>query len=120
MAQSFFFFFSLTQIPSLNSENLYGGPITLSYDRGFASYSGLPTSPYTDQPESPHTQQVHHVPQRRVSTLSTMTDGLPMYRQNPNFDEFAPVPSSSNANANTNEKRGRTRANRAVATNPRG
>ena len=58
MAQSLFFF-SLTQIPSLNSENLYGGPITLSYDRGFASYSGLPSTQYTDQPESPRTQQVH-------------------------------------------------------------
>jgi hypothetical protein len=91
-----------------NRNNLYGSPITLSYDRGSSSYSGMPSTLNTNQSgsSSPHSQQIYHDPhdlQRRTTTLSTMTDRPPMYSPSPNFDESAPV-SSSSSNSITNEK----------------
>ena len=85
------------------SESLHGPPITLSYDRGTSSYSGLPSTLYSDQSATslPRTQPIHHDPQRRISTLSIMSDRPPMYRPNSILDESAPVSSS---NGNTNEK----------------
>jgi hypothetical protein len=94
-----------------SSKSLYGPPVTLSYydpyDQGASSYSGQPFTPYMDQsgPSSPHAQQVHHGPQRRISALSTMTDMPPMYRPNPISEESAPILSSS-SNGYTNEKSG--------------
>ena len=96
-----------------DSNNLYGSPVTLSYDRVSSSYSGVPSTVYTNQSGSsliPRSQQIHHDPhdlQRRISTLSTMTDRPPMYSPSPNFDESAPA-SSSSSNGNTNEKLGRS------------
>ena len=92
------------------SNNLYGPPITLSYDHGSTSYSGLPFPLYTNQSGSslPRTPQVHHGPQRRISTLSMMSDRPPMYYRDPVLDESAPI-SSSSSSGNTNEKSGRSR-----------
>ena len=95
----------LAQIPSFNSNNLYRPPITLSYDRGSSSYSGLPSTHYTNQSASslPGAQEIRHNPQRRTSTLSMMSDRPPMYYPNPILDESVPV-SSSSSNGNSNEK----------------
>ena len=90
-----------------NSNSLYGPPIILSYDRGSSSYSGVPSTLYTNQSVSslPRAQQIHQDPQGRVSTHSTMTDMPPMYCRNPTSDDSAPVSSSSSI-GNTNEKSG--------------
>jgi len=55
----------------ITSKSLYGPPITLSYDCGSSSYSGQPSTLYTNQSgsSSPNTQ-----PQRQISTLSMMTN----------------------------------------------
>ena len=96
------------QIPFFNSNNLYRPPIILSYDRdrGSSSYNGPPSTLYTDQSASslPFAQETHHNPQRRISTLSTLSDRPPMYYPNPILDESVPVSSSSSSNGNTNDK----------------
>ena len=100
-----------------DSNNLYGSgppPVTLAYDRGSSSYSGVPSTIYTNQSGSsllPRSQQVHHDPQdlqRRISTLSTMTDRPPVYSPSPILDESVPG-SSLSSNGNTDEKMGRSR-----------
>jgi hypothetical protein len=75
-----------------NSNNPYD-----PYDPGSSSYSGLPSTLYTNQSGSslPRTPQVRHEPQGRTSTLPMMTDMPPMYYRNPILDESAPVSSSS-------------------------
>ena len=105
MAQSSFFVAPCSN-SFFNSKNPFGPPVTLSYD----SYSGQPSTLYTNQSgssSSPRAQQVHHNPQRRTSTLSMMSDRPPMYRPNPFTDEPAPVPSSS-SNGNTYQMTGRS------------
>jgi hypothetical protein len=96
----------------IQNNNLYGPPVTLSYDGGSSSYGGLPSTLYTNQSgsSSPRTSQVlqepQFGPQRRISTLSTMTDRPPMYCRSPNLDEST-LASSSSSNGNTNDKSGR-------------
>jgi hypothetical protein len=120
MAQSSFFLVFFFSNSFFNSNNLYGPPVTLSYDGGSSSYSGLPSTLYTNQSGSSslRNSQVHHEPQsgpqRRISTLSMMTDRPPMYYPNPILDEPTPV-SSSSSNGNTNEKSGRAPRNPAYA-----
>ena len=107
-----------------NSNNLYRPPITLSNDRGISPpmTSSPPSTLYTDQSASllPYAPQVHHNlnPQRRMSTLSMMSDRPPMYCPNPTLDGSAPISlasssigitneGSSSSSGNTNEKNGR-------------
>ena len=79
-----------------NSKNIYGPPVTLSYDRGSMSYTGQPSTHSTNQSGSSSSlrtqQQVHHNPQR---TLSKMSDRPPIYQPNPFSDESDPILSSS-------------------------
>ena len=95
-----------------NSKNIYGPPVTLSYDRGSMSYTGQPSTRNTNQSgssSSPRTQQqVHHNPQRRVSTLSMMTNRPPIYRPNPFSDESDPMLPSSPNGYNAYEINGRS------------
>ena len=95
------------QIPFFNRNDLYRPSVILSYDRdrGSSSYSGAPSTLYTDQSASPlpFAQETHHNPQRRISTLSMVSDRPPMYYPNPIFDGSVPV-SSSSSNGNSNEK----------------
>ena len=97
-----------------NSNDLYGPPVILGYDRG-SSYSGLPSTSHMNQSASSLplslAQQIHHDPHyplRPVSTLSMMNDNPPMYTANP---ESAPVSSSSNSNTNEKSRRSRTPVN---------
>jgi hypothetical protein len=97
-----------------HSNNLYRPSIaTLSYDSGTSPplISGPPSTlytPYTDQSASsiPHAPQIHHNlnPQRRVSTLSMMSDRPPMYCPNPTFDGSAPISLASSSIGITNEE----------------
>jgi hypothetical protein len=104
----------------IQNNNLYGPPVTLSYDGSSSSYSGLPSTLYTNQSgsSSPHTSQVlqepQFGPQRRISTLSTMTDRPPMYCRSPILDEST-LASSSSSNGNINDKGGRASRNPAYA-----
>ena len=92
-----------------NSKNIYGPPVTLSYDRGSMSYTGQPSTHSTNQSGSSSSlrtqQQVHHNPQR---TLSKMSDRPPIYQPNPFSDESDPILSSSPNGNNSQEMNGRS------------
>lgn len=94
----------------LQNSNLYQPPITLSYDRGTPPplTSGPPSTLYTDQSASslPQAPQVHHNlnVQRRISTLSMMSDRPPMYSPDPTSYGSVPISLASSSIGITNEE----------------